>query len=289
MSDRWGGWRQWWAFGALCLVGGCRWITDQAWPGSASTVASEARACAFGALLAVLATLTEKAPPAWGRVLALAAAGAALLAGPVIGTLLHGVAADEYNRAVALCMVPVIVAVAATVRGSGGMAKLWPGLAGLAGALLIFPVNTSGSPLGFAWLILPVVAVGIACVTADGAAGKISLAWAVAALLGGGAAGLGLLQGVWLRGEQSPDLLASTFDLIVIGLMVLALLRVGALRFASSYFFIPLLTVVGGAVVMRPGWGVRLLLGLALLAIGGGAQVRTRGIEEGTPGLGLRG
>lgn len=278
--------------GALWLLAGLRWLSDASWPASVGSVTSEARACALGTVLAVLWTSVHKtAEPKLSKVVALTLLGAALFTGRAAGVVMHGIAGDEYNRAAALCLVPIVVLVALQAVRNGARAPWWPGLAGLAGALLIFPLATGIDAAGLAGLVLPVVLMGVACVVAEREAEGLACAWAVASLLGGGASGLGMLHWVFLRGNAmeatQPVWQPLLFDLPIAVMTAAALVMVGARRYSASYFAITLLTLAGGAAVMRPGWSWRLVVGLALLTAGTVGLLRR--IEADTSGLGLAG
>jgi hypothetical protein len=220
----------------------------------------------------------------------LLAIGAGLLAAPELGAVLHGPASGALDRTIALCFVPVIVTVVAGIWSEGASsASLWPALAGLGGALLVFPVALPSSVPGWVGLVVPPIAVSAACVACRRVARGVDAVWCAALLLAGGAGCLAL------TGAVSGGFAAETFsvwavvlDLVVATAVVFVALRVNALRYVSRYFFIPLLSIAEGLVLLRSGVTLRQGLGLVLLAAGGVALVRGRGTDGGTFGLRLR-
>jgi hypothetical protein len=108
-------------------------------------------------------------------------------------------------------------------------------------------------------------------------------------LLAGGAVCLSLMAaasgGV---AAESFSVWAVVLDLVLVMAVVFVVLRVDALRYASRYFFVPLLSIAEGLILLRSGVTLRQGFGLALLAAGGLALVRGRGTDGGTSGLRLR-
>jgi hypothetical protein len=279
------------AFGLLCLVAGSRWMVADQWPELGSTLRSEAFACGGLAVLAVaFAAVRRRARPGLRGGVWLALAGVGLLAMPAFGTVLRGAAGESLNRAVALCFVPVMVTVLRGIRSDGAAVSLWPGLAGLAGALLLFPLALPSSVWGYLGLLLPPLAVSVACAALPRLSREMSGAWAAAVLFLGGAAGPWAVEGARLAipgsaGTISPWAVA--LDGAEAALAVLAVLQVDEVRYASRYFAVPLLTVLEGAALLRSGLTVRFGFGLALLAVGSAALWRRRDTAETMPGLHL--
>jgi hypothetical protein len=285
------GWRWKAAFAVLCVLASSRWILADQWEAMGSTLRTETWACGLAAFVAAAVAIGERRrlPSVW-IVVELLAIGGGLLAAPELGAVLHGAASGSLDRTIALCFVPVIVMVADGIWSEGGSAaSLWPGLAGLGGALLVFPVALPSNVLGWVGLVVPPIAVSAACVACRRVAREADAVWSAALLLAGGAGCLALM-GAALGGfaVQAFSVWAVVLDLLVAAVVVFVVLRVDALRYISRYFFVPLLSIVEGLVLLRSGATLRQGFGLALLAAGGVALLRGRGTDGGTSGLRLR-
>jgi drug/metabolite transporter (DMT)-like permease len=94
-------------------------------------------------------------------------------------------------------------------------------------------------------------------------------------LVGWGAfdgAGWGLSGGAWIGA------LAQGFEVV---LLVLLLRGMSPVRFGARYLVIPLLTVVEGFVLLRPGLTLRMGLGVVLLAGSAGFLLLSQEVDEG--------
>jgi hypothetical protein len=275
----------WWPFALLCGVAGGRWALNNAWPETTSTVGSQAIACgAVAAALIVEATLTRRKLPGIKPVLGLLLIGAGLLAAPALGEVLHGVASDAPDRIIALCMVPVIVAV---LSGQGGTGNLWPGLAGLGGAMLVFPLALSSGVSGYVELLLPSVAIAAACVACRRTTQGVAAEWSAGLMFTGGALGLIALSAVRsgsMRGAAS--IWAVALDALVAGLVVLSVIRMEPLQYSARYFVVPLLFVVEDLFVS--GLGLREAMGVVLLAAASMGLLKRQVTDGGTSVLSLK-
>jgi hypothetical protein len=260
------------AFGLLCVVAGSRWIVADRWPELGSTLRSEACACGGLALLALtFAVVRRHARLRLRAGVWLSLAGIGLLAMPAFGSVLRGAAAESLNRTVALCFVPVMVTVLMGVWRDGSAASLWPGLAGLGGALLIFPLALPSSVWGYVGLLMPPLAVSAACAALPRGSRRIGGAWAAAALLVGGTLGLWAIEGARMASGGSAGAISACavgLDGLEAALTVLAVLQRNELRYASRYFAVPLVSVLEGVALLRSGITIRLAAGLFLLAAG---------------------
>lgn len=286
-----GSWR--W-FAILCLIASSRWIFENRYPEVGSTLRTEAWSCGILAVLTLAAALAGKRRrPTLQESVRLMIIGGGLLAVPAFGVLLGGAAGDSFNRAVALCLVPVIVLVLSGVWSDSAPSALsfWPGLVGLGGAMLVFPLMMPTNVFGYVGLLAPPVVVGAACVACRKIAKDIPGEWSAAMLLAGGAIALVLMEARRVFGTDVAPMEfpwgAVAIDVVVSGFTVLVVLQIDAIRYASRYFVIPLLTIVEGLLILREGVTFRLCVGLALLVVASAALLRGRDYGDSPAGLGL--
>jgi hypothetical protein len=291
MHDVRKGWR-WRGFAVLCLIASSRWILEDAWPAVGSSLRSEAWACAVLAVLTFAGALgLRRQRPALESGLTLLAVGGGVLAAPSFGVVLGGAAGDSFNRTVALCFVPVIVIVLSGIWSDGAFSpSFWPGLAGLGGALLVFPLVLPSSVVGYVGLLAPAIVVGAACVACRRVARGVPGEWSAALLFTGGAVCLGLLEArhaAPIDGALPFPFAAVGIDIVLTALTVFVVLRTDAMRYAARYFVVPLLTIVEGLLVLREGVTLRLGAGIALLAVAAAALLTTRRDGDRSSSLGL--
>jgi hypothetical protein len=188
-------------------------------------------------------------------------AGAMMLGGPAVGLLAGGM--DAGSLTIALALTPVVVAVAASALGDGseGMAgRLWPGLAAVAGLLLVLTQPSMSNVRNDGLLLLAPVLTGVGAALFCTKPGR-----SVASTLVGAAVVFVLGWGL-LRGSVSVVSVACDGVLALLG--VLAVSRLGATRWSAQFALVPLLIVLEGLVLVRPGLQVRWIVGLALVAVG---------------------
>jgi hypothetical protein len=254
------------------------------------TLTAKVWACGIGAVGAsAVAVARRRVVPGVRDVLRLSAVGVGLLASSSLGVVVGRGAAWPVNVAAASCFVPLIVAVMCGIWGEGPL-EFWPGLAGLGGAALIFPVTLRIGVAAYVGLLVPPFAVAVACVGCRRVARGIATEWAVALLFIGGEAGLAVLEFARkVSGgdtSQSFSPLAVALDLFIAGLVVVLVLQMDVRRYVSQYFIVPVLTVLEGLALLHGGVTIRLVAGLVLLAAGSVALWR-RDTAESTPGLHL--
>ena len=182
---------------------------------------------------------------------------------------------------VGMALVPLAVGLVEAQRdGGGGVgAGLVPGLMGGVGLLLVVSVEVPGSWEGWlamAGLVAGVVLVAVLGVRIHGALQGVAvpqamavvllpsglLFWVVAKVAGGGErAG-----GWWSVAVLVPWLVR----LAEWPLLLWLLREVRPVRLAGRYLVVPLLMLVEGYVLVRPGLTVRSGVGLGLLAVGSG-------------------
>ena len=256
-----------WPFVLLCLLSASRWIAADQWPQTGSTLRSEAVACALaaGILLAFRSRAQPSPPPR--HLLWAGSFGLALLAVPSLSAALTGPASEPFNHAVAMCFIPLVAAMVAGIRSGTGMTGLGAPLAGIAGALFLFPLALPVDISGWAGLALPPLVIGIVCgLWTKAIPTHPRLA---AAFTAGGALGLCVIETtrtVMVRPTGTPfAAVAVALDLAAIACVVLTLQRLGTERYLTRYFWAPALTVVEGMLIFRPAFSIRIWTGLVLI------------------------
>ena len=207
-----------------------------------------------------------------------------MLTGPAVAQALSSRYVSADDATLALCLTPVVVAVAAsaTALEAGDMAaRLWPGLAGAAGLLLLLPQpSLSGWRFVVALLALPLLAgIGAVHVTVTTEAAQTPTAvrgvsWLGATLFVSSLlfALLGLIA-YRQSGAVGVSALAVAADGLQALLTILALQRLGAVRWSSQFLIVPLLTMLEGAVLLRPMLDTRSWLAFVLLGVSSGYQI----------------
>ena len=264
------GWAAVWPMLLLCVWLGSRWLAADVWPSTASTLLSEAVACAVCAVAAAVYYRRDFLRNLRLRfALLVAGAGAGLLAGPAIGAALRGPAGEPMLRSAAMVFVPFVLAILVGTRAkqSEGL-RLGPGLSAIGGALLLFPVTLPDSVIGYVGTILPPLLIAAAlafwpeCAVGRGVRATLFFA--------GGAAGLVALLVVGHAAHSVGSLYihasAVAMDAATAVLTLFALARCGRSRYAAVFVGIPLLTTVEGMVVFRPDFSLRMTCGLLLMA-----------------------
>lgn len=265
------GWRLWWPFVVLCVLGGSRWMLSESVPGSGTTLASASVGCGSAAVLFLLIVR-----PRWlareqlSQFLRAAVGGALLITGPVIALLLpHGISGASITMALALTPVVIAVAETATHHNGGNLpGRLWPGLATIAGLLLLLAEPSLANPAEDVLLALTPVLTGCGAVLFCSARQSN---WRIpAALLGaciaqgiGAAINLAMHTGGW------PQMagLATGFDAIEATLALVALERLSTTRWSAQFAIVPLLVVLESIVLMPDSMSARTVVGLLLLAL----------------------
>ena len=284
----WRAWRMGWPFGALCCMTASRWLVEDAFPSASSTYLSQALGCALGAAFAGGLILLRKAQDSkdgfhapWRA----AMAAGVLLAGPGLAELLAVRLLHSSDATLALALCPVVVAVCVSAGGGterGDLSRLlWPSLVGVAGLMLLLPEPSLSQGRTWIGLAAMPVLVGLGASSVRGAmqmggaeiakrqylAGFLGLI--VAALL----LGMVALTHLHAGARFTASLGATGFDACAALLSLLALVRLGALRWSAQFLLIPLLAIVEGIVFLRPALSGRSFLALTLLAVGAGYQL----------------
>lgn len=293
-----------WGVAALCVLSGSGWILTQGWP---SEMAWPFGACLhFASIglagLAIVVLQGRWVELSWLRGVLVGVTGTCLFALPGAVLQLAAGKVPEFTSAAAFCSVPLITVLAAGAFGAGDIEAsrlrglMLPSIIGLAGALLLFPLEDPGSLRR--WLFLGLV-LGCCVVTALAgvcmhrlmqpvgvAAAAAAIGLTSAALLGmfGTAAGWPVLG--W-RVIALELLRSAAFDLPIVSLTVWLLREVSAVRLSARFVLAPLVTVLEGYAAERGAVGWRAGLALGLLCAGG-VMLLVRDEPEELPGLGLR-
>jgi drug/metabolite transporter (DMT)-like permease len=278
--------RRWWPLLALLIAGAARWIVTDTHPEAGSTLASEALGCAWAALL-VWAVAPRLASQAKGSAWKTMQAGAMLVGGPVTTLLAHAPLVDPGGLTMALALTPVVVAVASAALSRGQTddvaGRLWPGLAAVAGLLLVLVTPSLSDVRSDVVLGLTPLLAGIGaawyCVQPGTAAGKLRSGLAGAAVVFAATA----LAGWPLGGRPAFSVVAVASDGVVALLSLLTLVQLGATRWSAQFVLLPLLILLEGIVLMHPPMTLRLDCGLALLAVAGVYLLLRREDEPAAP------
>jgi drug/metabolite transporter (DMT)-like permease len=260
---------RWWPFVLLILAGAGRWMLAAAWPQTESSLASQAAGCVLAALISMV--LMGRAGHVKLRLApctAAAASGALLLCGPATAELLQASRVEASGVMIALALTPVVVALAGRTNAVAG--RLWPGLAAVAGLLLVLAQPNLGDARSDVALALTplLTGCGAALLCSEGAVG----AWRAPGALLGAALVFGLGWGVnaWLAvSVVAPSLAATVCDAVLALLSLMALVRLGATRWSAQFALLPLLVLLQGIAMLRPPLTLRWAAGLLLLGVGG--------------------
>ena len=263
----------------LCLVVGSRWLIEGAVPAAASTSVTQAAGCwlAAGCFWLLVTLRKGKLTDTLLRPSVIGSAGFILvLTGPAIVVATYPRHISSNNAVLAMALTPVAIAVAAAVSDEGGntdlIASLWPGLAGLAGLLLLLPSPSTREPT--LWLALGSMPVlsgvgaamtrlrkGPARVDASPRRGGLLLAYLASGVV---FAALAALKG---REGTSWSITACGLDALTAFLTVLALSQLGAARWSAQFLLIPLLGLGEGLVFLHPVLDARSWVGLGILSV----------------------
>lgn len=264
-------WQLWWPLALLCVLRGSRWMMSDALPGSSSTLATEALGCGSAAALWVLVSPARpKEARRGGRLERSVLGGALMIAGPLLGLFVPG-SISGASLVMALALTPVVLAVLNGVARHTGetlAGRLWPGLAAIAGLLLVLEEPSLANLRADVLLALIPVLTGAGAALFC-SAGESRLR-APAALLGAAMLlGVGATLSMWLTKSPAwPEMggLAAGSDAIEAVLTVLALERLSAARWSAQFAIVPLLVLLEGVVIDHSGVPPRVITGLVLLA-----------------------
>jgi hypothetical protein len=184
---------------------------------------------------------------------------------------------------------------AGSVEGGGVRGLLMPALAGLAGILLVLPVETPASwcEVGFAGIALVgVLTAAAASVWMHRRLREFSVVEAVVVCGAANAAYFlvvfavsGLSSAGWSWSAVVLEAVKAVgFDLPQVVLLVWLLREIAPARFAARFLVIPLLTVAEGFALMRPEVSLRVAGGAALVVFAAWRLLTAR-LRDREPGL----
>jgi len=267
---------RWWPFVLLLVAGASRWVVVAVHPEADSTLASEAVGCTWAALVSLAffprqpSRIAPQAARPGSHPLRNLLAGAMLFGGPAIALLIHVPQFDVTGLTISLALTPVVIAIAASAFGtesSEGIAgRIWPGLAAVAGLLLILAQPTLGDARSDLALCLAPILTGVGaalfCADLPDSTSRVTLALTgAAALFALALAGAYVFSGV----RPSLPLLAVAGDGLLALLGMATLAQLGATRWSSQFTWVPLLIVLEGIALIRPKLTAYWVVGLVLL------------------------
>jgi threonine/homoserine efflux transporter RhtA len=178
----------------------------------------------------------------------------------------------------ALALTPAVLAVAESSAHSPSESlagRLWPGLAAVAGLLLLLNQPSLADPAADLILVLAPLLTGLGAVLFCSAR---SGRWRLPAALVGASVALGLGAAVsfaFTRRTGLTDMagLAAGLDAAEALLSLLALQRLSTIRWAAQFSLVPLVVLLEGALFFPSSLRTRACVGLGLLALASIAQL----------------
>lgn len=295
---------RWWPFAALCLLESSRWLLSDRWPEAGTSLASASAGCGAAALALYLGRWLP-----WGRAAdgdfpeprggVSVLGGVLLFGGPLLGLVLlpHGL--ESAAQMVSMALTPVVAGVACAALGEemesvAGM--IWPGLAALAGFLLVLPEPSFLDPTADAVMLLGPVMTGVGAAllghqssaeetqpSGRPGSGAVLALSAAALLLGAATIARGGVAG--FRSTMSTG--AALMDGVAAAWTLLSVRRLGAMRYTSIFVLAPLIVLVEGLVLLRPPLTPRTEFGLLLLLLSGIVLAVRDGRDEPAEGEGI--
>ena len=261
-------WWRWWPLLLVFVLSSFRWMLEARVPAANTTVLTEALGCGFASLLALAEALRgRKLRPSDGAMLQCGVAGALIVGGPLVGLLAGGRGLEVGGLAMALALVPIVIAVAASAFGhietSSLPGRLWPGIAAVTGLLLLLPEPSLADARNDLLLVFAPVMTGVGAAWIRARDGDI--AWRCAAALMGAAVVFGIA--AIAHGSGTVHVAAVGVDALMAGLVVLALLRVGAVRWSGQFALVPLAVILESLIYVPFLFSGRLLAGMGLLLV----------------------
>lgn len=270
------GWRRWLGFAVLCGWQATAWLVPPIAEGP-SAAECLALACLLAGLFAACVMVARRVRVSgalWGQV---ALAAVLLVGAPAVLTQAARGASPDTNVAIAFAFTPVAaVLVWGAVSNAGmPMAALLASLIGAAGVLVVLPYELPASTRAWgalAKVVLAMVLTGVGSVWIYrlGRVVHVALVMLVAAaanlvFLSLSEVSAGHL--VW-HGWSAAVWVAVLVQAAVFALTVWLAGAISPVKFSARFLIAPLLTIVEGAVLLRPGIDVRLVAGVTLLAVG---------------------
>ncbi len=268
-------------------------MVEGSFPETSSTLQSQAMGCAMAAGLVELVAVVRRRMSLTPRreVLRFSTGQGGLclvLVGPVVAQALSGRRIGADPATLALASVPSVIAVVGSAAASTETGDLpgllWPGLAGLAGLLLVLPQPSFSEWRPWIGIIsLPLLVGlggGLAIRGEDPFSGEDRLN-----VVGGLLMATVVFGVFWMVSSGASaarlSLGACGLDALSALLLVTTLRQLGARRWSSQFLLIPLLGLLEGLAFLRPVLDWRSWLGLALLGLGGAYQLLFRAERAG--------
>jgi len=276
-----------WPLGALCLLTASRWLIAGAEPGSGSTLLSQAVGYGMASGLAELVVTLRQSGPETRVGQAGFAAGvissSLVVTGPVLAQGIAGQRLNANDSTLALALTAVVVALLTSCCGDVPAVDLtgllWPGLAGLLGLLLLLPQPAYSGWLAWAGLIsMPLlVGTGAFLATAKRTIRATDAPVRRQEVTGGLLVACLVVTGLWFAGSREPHgsglWIASGLDGLTASLTLLALRRLGAVRWCAQFSLTPLLALLEGLFFLRPSTDLRTWIGVGLLGASAAYQL----------------
>jgi drug/metabolite transporter (DMT)-like permease len=252
------------------VAGATRWVVASAHPEAEPTLTSETLGCAWAALASFALTYRRGAPATSPKPARTMLSGAMIFGGPAIALLLGGRVLDAGSLTIALALTPVVVAIAVAALCPGFSddiaGRLWPGLAAVAGLLLVLAQPNLSDPRTDLALILAPVLTGFGAALFTIPPSDVEPSQRSIPLALSGATALFAITLLIAHPHLSVSLLAVACDGVLALLAALALVRLGATLWSSQFTWLPLLIVLEGLILIRPPLTARWVVGLVLLA-----------------------
>jgi len=285
-------------FAALCLLQGSLWLAE-AW--LASPWPELWRLCfhdlEIGLVLAGVALVLRPAPGPWKRVAEAAGWCAVLFVLPWVLSTAAGGSVAGFTQVLALGLVPLFTVVLVAQSDDGARRLQLPAVLAVGGLALSAPFELPATQPGMGWLAALVLGAGLfasAGIRLHRLLRETSWLWVAAA----GSAATGIVGGILWRVIEPESVVWSGRQRVAElgwGLLVdgpLLLLTIWLLRsmrpvgFSARFVLVPLVTILGGAAVMRPQIGWAGWIGLGVATVAGVVLVRdsVRGEADNTVG-----
>ena len=208
--------------------------------------------------------------------------GAFIFCGAQIALLLrpHDVGGSDLLLAASLIPVVIAVTLAATTEAGLSTVVLLAGIAAATSLLLLFPEPRIHTLAGASVLVLLPVMTGVGAALLHTDISQSPL-WSSASACAGTT--LTLAVSHLLRAHRPLPISWQAVGLDVVTLLctLLALRRLGAVKYSACFALVPIILLLYGFVVMRPGFTVRNVSGLLLLAASSVVLLRYRGEARG--------
>ncbi len=274
-------------FALLCFTVSSRWLLESKLPTAGSTLLTQSAGCLLAAGVVFIRGLIRRtsATCTWVPSASVVAAASLVITAPAVCSAASSRSLNAENVMLALALTPVVVAVASSAFGEaeeGDLgARLWPGLVGTAGLLLILPAPSFTSwRFGLALSSMPLVlGTGAAWVTRGVDRSELLTRpawisqWQTWAFVGAAVVLCLLAFASWQQSlHPSFSSVAASLDAFTLLLTLEVLSSRRASPWSAQFLFVPLLALLEGVFVMRPLLTARSYLALAMLAVSSAGQ-----------------